>query len=702
MANKYKISPKSLYSFINEGIYKLPRFQRKDTWKDNQYFELCLSVFQDYPIGSVIVNNDGKNLWLLDGRQRRTCIKTLFENPTKFYEWARKSCSFKQNDQDDIVYDKYYKKVEDFLGRDLEEQDSYSTNDSDSMDYSPDNSDVDSYDDENPSKSDIAENKIGAPSLRVLYNYILLSHHKLLKAFNFKEFFSEKAMLKAYYYRDEKNELAIDPVRLSQFIREINKDPNRSKIISTKESFQEYLENSYDFIASSNGKDPSASLAKHIDKFWEQVIKPSFSVYSDMDIILTNAEVGFIELNNAQIVDAQNVFSKVNSGGTQLNAAELLSAKPYWNKPAVPSIEQQKKIDCLYSKLKTGDGNEETKQYCRWDIVATLLPSIDSRHLFFSSQNDDMAISSVNVLEIAMGFKLISSCFAVPRGMSKLSLDNLETKDSKLDWNDNLTSYIVSIKKMIDVIHDKTNLTILPDWGNSIYDMLGAAATMELIAGAWIIWHEDGVCNKSFSSVEFDKFIKGFKNHFDRAIMDKVLGGYKGSGDSKMAMNLKDISKRTCTISPEENDKWNLMIEEAINGTLNGKPFKHESMKPLLLYEKVIHSCSGLPGESFDIDHIYPQAMFEAGNGILESLEQNSLANLALLPSVINKQKQNKKLNHTNFDNNVRNSISKFEMIDTNEFEKYSQPENFKSLKSFRGDFLQKTFDEDRQRYLNS
>ena len=70
MANKYKISSKSLYSFINEGIYKLPRFQRKDTWRDQQYFELCLSIFQDYPIGSVIVNNDNKSLWLLDGRQR--------------------------------------------------------------------------------------------------------------------------------------------------------------------------------------------------------------------------------------------------------------------------------------------------------------------------------------------------------------------------------------------------------------------------------------------------------------------------------------------------------------------------------------------------------------------------------------------------------------------------------------------------------
>ena len=121
MANKYKISSKSLYSFINEGIYKLPRFQRKDTWRDQQYFELCLSIFQDYPIGSVIVNNDNKSLWLLDGRQRRTCVKTLFENPLVVYGWARKTCKFKPADPFDVIRDRYDEKVRDFLGRDLDD-----------------------------------------------------------------------------------------------------------------------------------------------------------------------------------------------------------------------------------------------------------------------------------------------------------------------------------------------------------------------------------------------------------------------------------------------------------------------------------------------------------------------------------------------------------------------------------------------------
>lgn len=699
MANKYKISSKSLYSFINEGIYKLPRFQRKDTWKDDQYFELCLSVFQDYPIGSVIVNNDGRSLWLLDGRQRRTCIKTLFENPFKFYEWAKKACSIKQNDSKDIVYDKYYDRVEEFLGRDLEEDaDSADGVDSFDKNNSP-NDDIFKEDNEKRSTGDGAG--IRSKSLDILYQYILLTHNKLIKAFDFKVFFSEKAMLKAYYSRDDNNELVIDPARLSRFIREVNNDPKRMLILSSRNEFQKYLENSYDFISDQKGKDYSKHLARHLDKFWDSVIQPSFFVYSDMDTVLTNAEVGFIELNNAQIVDAQNVFSKVNSGGTQLNAAELLSAKPYWNQLALPDIEQRKKIDCLYSKLKTDDMSEDVRQYCRWDVVATLLPTIDTKKLFFKSQNDDPSCSVVNVTEIAMGFKLLSSCFAVPKGMSKLCLDSLEGKDSKLEWKDHLHEYIEQMKKMIDVIRDKTNLTVLPDWGCSIYDMLGAAPTMELIAGAWIYWSEKGVNKKSFNSADFTKFLTGFRNHFDRVILDKVLGAYKGSGDSKMAFNLKEIASRTRPLTDDENQKWRSMIEEVLTGMLNGKPFKHDAMKPLLFYEKVIHSSQGLDGTTFDIDHIYPQFMFDAGISGLDPLDQNSIVNLALLPNSVNKQKLNKPLNHSNFDSNMRNSISKFEGIDANDFDKFSKTENFEELKRIRGDFFLKTFGEDRENYLN-
>ena len=70
----YAIEPMPLISFLDENKLRLPRFQRKATWDKKQNFELAISVFQDYPVGVVIVNQEQKISWLLDDRQRRTAL----------------------------------------------------------------------------------------------------------------------------------------------------------------------------------------------------------------------------------------------------------------------------------------------------------------------------------------------------------------------------------------------------------------------------------------------------------------------------------------------------------------------------------------------------------------------------------------------------------------------------------------------------
>lgn len=697
MANKYKISSKSLYSFINEGIYKLPRFQRKDTWRDQQYFELCLSIFQDYPIGSVIVNNDNKSLWLLDGRQRRTCVKTLFENPLAVYGWARKTCKFKPADQFDAVRDRYDEKVRDFLGRDLDDPSDDNEQDEGQVSQEEEASTTSDPPRQQP-EDDLARVEQSA-SLNVFYEYILLVHNKLYKAFDLRDYFTEKNL--QYYSKDQNNESYVDPVKLSGFIREINRRPDRYTIIASADNLQKHLEDRFDIIQKP-GKDQSKALNKHISKFWDVIFSKVFNIYSDLDTILTNSEVGFIELNNARIVDAQNVFSKINSGGTQLNAAELLSAKPYWNQCAKPSEEQKAIIDCLYAKLKTDDLEPNEKSYCRWDVVATLLPTVDPHRIFFNSQNNIQSIQNVNVVEIAMGFKLLSSCFATPKGMSKLCLESLEGNDSKLKWTDDLRSYIISMSKMIDVLQNLTNLAILPSWHCSLYDLFGAAATMELLAGAWIMWEERGVKDMNHSSSDFIQFLNGFKNHLDRVIREKVAGSYKGSGDSKMASNLKDIDRRVAKVTDEDNEKWESLIRECCEGTLNGKPFKHEAMRAILFYEKIIRRISSSSNDCFEIDHIYPQYMFRTGNGLLSQNDENSLANLALLPSQENKQKLNSTLDNPNFSPGLKVAISTYEGIAETDFSKYSKAENFNELKEERKTKLLQTFTSTRQAYLNT
>ena len=90
----YIIEPMPLISFLEDGKLRLPRFQRKATWDKKQNFELAISVFQDYPVGVVIVNQEQKISWLLDGRQRRSALSSMRDNPVELYEWARSYIGF--------------------------------------------------------------------------------------------------------------------------------------------------------------------------------------------------------------------------------------------------------------------------------------------------------------------------------------------------------------------------------------------------------------------------------------------------------------------------------------------------------------------------------------------------------------------------------------------------------------------------------
>ena len=50
----YEIRPETLKTFVEDSNIKLPRFQRKQTWDSKKNFELCISLFKEYPIGVTI------------------------------------------------------------------------------------------------------------------------------------------------------------------------------------------------------------------------------------------------------------------------------------------------------------------------------------------------------------------------------------------------------------------------------------------------------------------------------------------------------------------------------------------------------------------------------------------------------------------------------------------------------------------------
>ena len=116
----YEIRPESLKTFITANNIKLPRFQRKQTWDAKKNFELCISVFKNYPIGvSILSVDESRNSsvrWLLDGRQRRNALKLMFDDPENVYNWAQKFIKFRNGDQPHELQEKYWDKVNDRTG----------------------------------------------------------------------------------------------------------------------------------------------------------------------------------------------------------------------------------------------------------------------------------------------------------------------------------------------------------------------------------------------------------------------------------------------------------------------------------------------------------------------------------------------------------------------------------------------------------
>ena len=90
----YEIKPQSLKTFIENTSIKLPRFQRKKTWNPEKNFLLAVSVFKGYPLGVSILNiekgiDKKQTKWLLDGRQRRTALTDMYNDPEQIYLWAK-------------------------------------------------------------------------------------------------------------------------------------------------------------------------------------------------------------------------------------------------------------------------------------------------------------------------------------------------------------------------------------------------------------------------------------------------------------------------------------------------------------------------------------------------------------------------------------------------------------------------------------
>lgn len=698
----YKIEPKTVKEFIDMDT-ALPRFQRKQTWKPKDNFKLCISVFKDYPIGVVIINNSGKN-WVLDGRQRLNALSKINKNPSEVYNWAQKFIGFKNADGSDVVTKMYWNKIDDYLQKDFEE-DVYdekgynkkkkNSSDGDLVEEAEDSEEIDSQVDmdENETSSLDKQNEHSynsveqKNSLNILLNYILMVHNYKSGKSKFERIYDfSKIIKKLDYYQVIEGKTSFVERNLMKMINDIisKSKENGNKDLITEDDFINYFI-SVRYIDEDDSKTLN-DFRKQVQMNWND-IKTSFEIIDKVNGVLSNSRIGIIEITQASNLDAQNMFSLVNTGGTLLTAEEILSAKPFWNKVVLsPSKECKVAVDALYKTLKV----EQPDNVVRWDLCATLMSRIDKAGVIFE-KHDTKSFAE----QTTLGFKLVSSILL--GGISSAVVSELE-KETTFNWDTDYESLITDLNNLIDVITQHNYFSTMKTWKQSIMGITSNTIALEFITIMYKRWIAIG--KRTVDSAETTKLRKDAVVLLDRLIYEYSTKMWRGSSDSKLASDIKDenIPGRLAEVS---YSSWKAILDSMKDGKINDQTCTLNLVKPILYHSKFLNlEPSSVPSVKYDLDHIYPQKLFKANSSYQDI--KDSIYNLEILSKSANESKNDKQLIAVIGDVAITDEIVKSSYIGKSDFNKYSDINNIKSLIDYRYEIIKTIFETKRSSTFNN
>lgn len=670
----FGISENTTSYFLNNKI-DLPRFQRKATWKDIDNFKLSISVFKGYPIGVVIVNETGTKKFLLDGRQRRNALITMYQNPVDVYRWAQRFIGIKANMPEDEVRDRFSEKISEYLQSEFNK----STEDAADIDALIENNDE-------VCEGRTFDAETQSENMHALLDLILLVHSKYGGSNRFEGMFKFSKIIdisELEYSVYSNGEYIIDPIKLKKFIKNrIDEDETE------KTNFTNYLIKRYRLDDKNIKK-----LDNFITDHWAYFEK-CFNTIRKTDEIIINARIGLIRLIDASPLDAQNIFSLVNGGGAPLTAEELLSARPFWNMEiSNPSDEIRGSAQELYNFL----GISVPNNVVRWDVCATLLSRIDKSNLVFTKIDltDKNTTQSLFTRKLTLGFKLLSAIYI--GGISSNSVKDLENeRKARLDWNKDVEAFIREFNIAMDLLYDCEYFKFMMSWKQSIMSLMGNSVALEFSALVYKNWIELGKPTKN-NQVKMREFQKNAVILCDRLLYEYSSRLWAGSADSRLARDLQNVNDRFVAVSFEE---WEKVIDAFASGS-------NSNVDKGIIYhyyclKKMRPSFDGEGASAvYEIDHIYAQAQFNNVITIDEKLME-SLGNKALLPKLENIAKSDKSLDQLRPYTWLFSEVLRVTGIKEADATKYSDITNIQELINERIADYKKVFSVDRVSMLNS
>lgn len=525
----YEIRPETIKTFITDRNVKLPRFQRKQTWDDKKNFQLCISLFKEYPIGVCILSVDESKRkvvrWLLDGRQRKNALAMIYDDPENIYNWAKKFIGFKNSDQPGELEERFWEKINVYIEADAEEE----------MELRNDDETVE----DNSLSADIEEDeeiREYSYGLELLLDIIKIIHNKQRKNTGFtKPFDFTKYVAKLPYLENENGGIKLSSRKVKTFIDEYRK--------YCDDEYIEYEEESsfYSFLTYRCDIKDERKAKNLIHDKW-MAIKERILIVEKIDCQLSNSKIGMIEVKNLSPSDSQKIFNIINSEGEKLTAVEILSAKPHWNIPVEnPSQFAIDAVKGLYKKI----GTVQT-DVVRWDLPASFLNRI-GKNIIIKELSDSKTDFEK---ELTLGFKILAGIYL--GGVKKEDIENL-SKTPNINWSTDIEELIYDFQAMFKLIYGFDYFKYFKSWRSSMMELTSDSIALNFIILVYKDWVRKG---KPVGDTKAKQFQKNCFILWDRLIFEYVNKQWRGSGDSIIANNISAIDREGDLFVPIPRYRW--------------------------------------------------------------------------------------------------------------------------------------------------
>lgn len=693
----YKIDSTTLKDYVSDKWIKIPRFQRAKTWNEKQKFELVLSVFKRYPLGCVILCKEkGQNYkYLIDGRQRYSALQEMLTSPDVVYGWAQKYLCLKKGDKSNDISDKFWEKVRDFTdyspNDELESSTDSEYEDEDQSEETTDN-DSSTSNDDSSDFSDENDDSLGKLLALIQFcnSYKNANNIGPLYAFEFKKYIANTDKYERILEKCGKKG-KISSIALLDVINSFSKRYNGQL---TKENFVQYVDDEFGF---KSPEDKNKYVCQQLND-WEGVQLKAIEFYDLFDNILSSNVIAVISVENVGTTDEEKIFNLINSNGTPLTAAEILSSKPDWNKPITVIDETRRDLlSSIYTNvLKT----TKPTSFVRWDLPASLPFALKKNPNFdflfpISMIKDDLASKL-----ITLGFKISSGI--ILRAIKKEDLDKLG-KSSEIN-EDKFATIESDLKKMTISMLNIPYFEVYKSWSLSLNRLIGDAPTLCFIFMAYHMFKIES--KPEPSDTNFRLFRRNCIAIVDKLIYEYVRSQWKGSSDSLLSKELASFDNqysKGMQIEAISEQSWKELLNDICdNGEVNHKPISFGLVKPLIAHYNALKQLKCDISYDFkpEFDHIIPQTAFGDKKDKAQSKTRDNLFNLALLPKVSNASKNNRSLQETLSNESLVSNIEKYEEIKKEDFSKFNKKEEVAALKEYRLDNFYKAFGEIRNNIL--